>query len=56
MSRGLGDVYKRQLLCIAMVNRVRYGPKDREFIERTKTGTIAMVLIVIGVVLFYIFS
>lgn len=38
------------LLCIAMVNRVRYGPKDREFIERTKTGTIAMVLIGIGVV------
>lgn len=69
INRGLfyGDLYSLHyiysfliflwmiLLCIAMVNRVRYGPKDREFIERTKTGTIAMVLIVIGVVLFYIF-
>ena len=70
INRGLfyGDLYSLHyiysfliflwmiLLCIAMVNRVRYGPKDREFIERTKTGIIAMVLIVIGVVLFYIFS
>ena len=38
------------LLCIAMVNRVRYGPKDREFVERTKTGTsIKMGLIILDI-------
>jgi len=64
INRGLfyGDLYSLHyiysfliflwmiLLCIAMVNRVRYGPKDREFVERTKTGTsIKMGLIILDI-------